>query len=86
MISFASWKDEEHNKIDTLLELPRDYMLSRGLNNDGLVPVESAVLPGSDYIKLRGVDHIVPVMAADTVLKFDRRRFTKTLLLMILSR
>ena len=70
----------------TKLLLPRDYMLRRGMDNDGLVPVESAVLPGSDYIKLRGVDHMVPVMDVDAVLKFDRRRFTKTLLLMIISR
>ncbi|HAH32611.1 MAG TPA: hypothetical protein DCL44_09900 [Elusimicrobia bacterium] len=86
MISFASWKDNEPNKIDTLLELPRDYMLKQGLANDGLVPLESAILPGSDYIKLPGVDHMVPVMAADKMLKFDRRRFTKTLLLMIISK
>lgn len=86
MISFASWKEDEPNKLDTLLELPRDYMLKQGLANDGLVPVESAVLPGSDYIKLPGVDHMVTVMSEDTVLKFDRCRFTKTLLLMILNK
>jgi hypothetical protein len=33
MISFASWKDEEHNKPDTMLEFPRDYMLKRGVDN-----------------------------------------------------
>lgn len=86
MISFASWKPEKHMKFDTLLELPRDFMLKRGLDNDGLVPVESAILPGSDYIKLEGVDHTVPVMSADMILKFDRRSFTRTLLSMIISR
>ena len=86
MISFASWKAEKHGKFDTLLELPRDYMLKLGLESDGLVPVDSAILPGSDYIKLEGVDHTVPVMSADMVLKFDRRAFTRALLSMIVSK
>ncbi len=86
IISFASWKDEEEHKLDTLLEIPRDLMLKRGIANDGLTPVESAILPGSDYIKVSGVDHIVTVMNSDAVLKYDRVRLTRTLLLMIISK
>ncbi len=86
IISLASWKDNEKHKLDTLLGIPRDFMLKRGIPNDGLVPVESAVLPGTDYVKIPGVDHIVTVMSNDSVLKYDRARLTKTLLLMIISR
>jgi pimeloyl-ACP methyl ester carboxylesterase len=86
IISFASWKEEKNMKLDTLLELPRDFMIKRGLKNDGLVPVDSAILPGSDYIKVEGVDHVVPVMSADMVLKLDRRAFTRALLALTIAR
>ncbi len=84
VISVAACKDEEKDRLDTLLELPRDLLLGMGLASDGLVPVQSAILPGSDYVKLAGVDHIVSVMRTDSILKFDRSRLTKTLLLMTL--
>lgn len=86
IISFASWKAEENGKLDTLLEIPRDFMLKKGFKNDGLVPLDSAILPGSDYIKAEDVDHVVPVMSTDLVLNFDRRAFTLALLGMIISR
>jgi len=86
VISFATWKAEEHGKLDTLLEIPRDLMLKKGIDNDGLTPTESSILPGSDYVKLEGVDHIMPVMSEDMIREFDRCRMTKTLLLMIISR
>jgi len=86
IISFASWKAEEKHKMDTMLEIPRDFMLKSGIASDGLVPVESAILPGSDYVAIFGIDHIVSVMNNDSVLKCDRARLTRTLLLMILSK
>jgi pimeloyl-ACP methyl ester carboxylesterase len=86
VISFASWKEEKHSRFDTLLEISRDFMLERGIQNDGLVPVDSAILPGSDFIKVEGIDHIVPVMSADMVMKFDRKIFTRTLLSVLLSK
>ncbi len=85
IISFASWKADRHGKPDTLLELPRNLMLTRGMENDGLVPAESAILPGSDYVKVEGADHIVTVMAEDTLVKFDRRAFTRALLSLIIT-
>ena len=86
IISFASWKAEKHSRFDTLLEIPRDLMLERGLDNDGLVPVDSAILPGADYIKVEGVDHVVTVMSSDAIMKFDRRAFTRALLALLISR
>lgn len=38
-----------------------DWMQARGIANDGLVPVPSAVLQGTRYVVLTGLDH------ADTV-------------------
>jgi len=86
VISFATLKPDLPGKIDTLLGIPRDAMLKSGIANDGLVPTDSAILPGSDFVRLSGLDHIAPVMAEDMFLKFDRARMTKTLLLMILSK
>lgn len=86
IISFATWKPDLPGKMDTLLEIPRNEMLERGLDNDGLVPADSAILPGSDFIKFPGLDHVAPVMAEDMFVKFDRARLTKTLLLMILDK
>ena len=34
-----------------------DWMSDRGIANDGLVPVASAVLPGARYVELSGLDH-----------------------------
>lgn len=86
VLSFATLKPDVPGKIDTLLGIPRDAMLKSGIENDGLVPTDSAILPGSDFIRLSGLDHIAPVMAEDMFVKFDRARMTKTLLLMILGK
>lgn len=86
IISFATLKPDLPGKIDTLLGIPRDAMLESGIDNDGLVPTHSAILPGSDFVRLSGLDHIAPVMAEDMFVKFDRARLTKTLLLMILAK
>jgi hypothetical protein len=43
------------------------------------VPLDAAVLPGMDFVKIAGVDHIAPVMPAQR--PFDRIRMTKALLL-----
>ena len=86
IISFASSKPDRHGEIDTLLEIPRNAMLDKGIENDGLVPTDSAILPGSDFVRFSGLDHIAPVMAEDMFLKFDRARLTKTLMLMLLDK
>ncbi len=84
-ISFASWKENEPRRLDTILELPRNIMEKAGIANDGLVPVKSAILPETDYIMKSGIDHIVTVRSV-RILPFDRFRFMKTLLAMLLAR
>jgi len=69
-------------RINTLLEIPHELMRREGIPNDGLVPVDSAVLPGMDFVKVSGVDHIAPVMPA--LRHFDRVRMTKILLSLVL--
>lgn len=86
-ISFSSWKDREGSTWDwdTLLKWPRNCMRDNGLKSDGLVPTISARIPGSDIIMVPKVDHAVPVMHC-IFLDFDRIRFTKTLLSLLLEK
>ena len=79
-IAFASALDGvPGTPPNTLLEIPRELMERRGIRNDGLVPLDAAVLPGMDFVKISGVDHIAPVMPA--LQRLDRVRMTKALLL-----
>jgi len=84
VISFGSYKNKEKNRIDTVLKLFRDLMADAGIKNDGLVPVSSAMLPGSNKISVGGVDHAATVLAV-AVPEFDRTRFIQTMLVMLLS-
>ncbi|MDH5536767.1 MAG: hypothetical protein OEZ08_14520 [Betaproteobacteria bacterium] len=79
-IAFATALDGAPGaRIKTLLDIPRELMWREGIRSDGLVPTEAAVLPGMNFVKLAGVDHIAPVMPA--LEPFDRVRMTKALLL-----
>lgn len=78
--SYSTWKDESFLPyIDTVFEVFRDYMLGLGLKNDGLVPAESAVLPGSRYVYLAGTDHLTTVMWTPLSF-FDRDNFIRSAL------
>lgn len=82
-IAFASALDGAPGaRKTTLLEIPRELMWRKGIPSDGLVPLDAAVLPGMDFVKVLGVDHIAPVMPA--LEPFDRVRMTKALLLLAL--
>lgn len=63
----------------TSLEIPYELMARDGIRNDGLIPLDAAVLPGMDFVKVAGVDHIAPVMPAR--LPLNRVRMTQALLL-----
>lgn len=81
-IAFASALDRAPDaRTKTLLEIPRQLMWRQGIQSDGLVPTDAAVLPGMDFVRVSGVDHIAPVMPA--LEHFDRVRMTKALLLML---
>ena len=86
VLSIATWKEPRPWRWDTLLKRARDLMLRRGRGpNDGLVPVSSAVLPGSDHAEVEGIDHAVPVMRSG-FLDFDRPRFARAVASMLLER
>lgn len=79
-IAFASTLDGAPDApTKTLLEIPLKLMWFAGIRSDGLVPIDAAVLPGMDFVKVSGVDHIAPVMPA--LQRFDRVQMTKALLL-----
>ena len=76
--SFSTWKDDSFLPyIDTVFEVFRDYMLALGLKNDGLVPAQSAVLPGSRYVYLAGTDHLCTIMWVPVPF-FDRTGFIRS--------
>ncbi len=78
--SYSTWKDDSFLPyLDTVFEGFRDYMLGLGLKNDGLVPAESAVLPGSRYVYLSGTDHLCTVLWVPLPL-FDREGFVRSAL------
>ncbi len=85
VISVATWKDSVHGQVDTALEPVRDLLLVQGIRSDGVVPVDSVLLPGADLIKLPGLDHGATV-SPSRYIKFDRVRFFKALLLTLFNR
>ncbi len=79
-LALASAVDAKPDTVaNTSLELPYEWMAREGIRNDGLIPIDAAVLPDMDFIRLSGIDHIAPVMAAQK--PFDRVRMLKALLL-----
>ena len=79
-IAFASMVDgtpDAHAK--TVLKIPLELMWRERIRSDGLVPMDSAVLPGMDFVNVLGVDHIAPVMPAFQ--PFDRVHMTKALMI-----
>jgi hypothetical protein len=85
IISVATWIDPDGDKPDTKLKPLRNAMLKLGLKNDGLVPVDRAILPGTDYIKIPGLDHGATIKQTKNI-AFDRARFAKAVFSMLLSR
>ena len=85
IVSLATHIEDEPWKLDTSMEFYRDSMARQGIRSDGLVPLESAIFPGSDYVALSEVDHAITTRWS-LFLSFDRIRSTKILLAMLLNR
>lgn len=93
ILSFASYKpkpaDPKLLHPDTLLVPTRELLLKRGMENDGLIPAKSALLPHTRFILKDGIDHAEtcmtnqPPVAASAV---DRKKLAKVLMAMLLSR
>lgn len=78
IVSIASSKHKQGSKIDSLLKISRDLMEKHFIENDGLVPLRSAILPGSQKIYIPNLDHASAVIRR-TPLYFDRRQFTENI-------
>ncbi len=84
LISFGAYRPNQRDKIDTAYELQRNYLERRGYQTDGMVPWQSAILPGSKYIIVRGLDHTAAVQHTAFV-PIDRLLITRTLLDLMLN-
>lgn len=83
-IAFASAVDSDARaRLSPALQIPHDMMTREGIRNDGLVPLDAAVLPGMDFVKISGIDHIAPILPAQQA--FNRVRMTQALLLALRS-
>ena len=84
-ISFGAWKNEEKGVMDTNFEPTRDMMLGWGIKSDGLVPVDSEMLPGANQIAVEGLDHLATVIKVEKP-AFNRVDFIKTLLTLLMDK
>jgi len=85
ILSVATWKEPCDKETDTALRPLRDLMLRQGLKNDGLVAIDSAILAGTDFVKISGPDHGAPIKKTKKI-DFDRARFARAVLTMLLER
>ena len=84
-ISFGAWKNEEKGVMDTLFEPTRDMMLKWGIKSDGLVPVDSEMLPGANQIAVEGLDHLATVIKVEKP-AFNRVDFMRTMLSLLMDK
>lgn len=59
ILSVATSKPDEKGKWDTRFEpFFRDWLLKKGVENDGIVPWKSAIYPSSHFVHIEGLDHL----------------------------
>lgn len=61
------------------------WAADREVPNDGLVPVKSAILPGTHHVVARGVDHTMTVSDRNPLGDFDRVLLIKLLLNLVMD-
>lgn len=80
VLSFSTWKDDEPERRDSMFEFSRNKVKVDGkVDNDGLVPYNSMVLPDGRYVMFEGNDHASTV-TDNKYIKFDRMRFLRAML------
>ena len=72
-INFASIRPDTRG-WDSPLELFRDYADFKKGENDGVVHIKSALLPGVDYIIEKNVDHLLTVVNCNKIKKVSFKR------------
>ncbi|MEQ1878178.1 MAG: hypothetical protein ABL958_16165 [Bdellovibrionia bacterium] len=78
-LCFSTWKDDEPARRDSIFEFSRNKVKENGVDNDGLVPWNSMILPEGRYVQFEGHDHASPV-TDQKYIAFDRARFFKAML------
>ena len=72
----GSSKKPEAGRFDSILKIPRDFIeLTYKLPNDGMIPTESALIPGTKHTVFQDLDHASAVIRF-TPQVFDRLAFT----------
>ena len=72
-INFASVRPNEKG-WDSPLEFFRDYAYFKKGKNDGVVHIESALLPGVDFIIEQNVDHLLTVVNCNKIKKISFKK------------
>jgi len=83
VLCLATWKPNVKQSYDTPLEFFRNWMEGNGILSDGMVPLNFAILPGSDYARLEGLDHGT-IVSPRPYQPFDRVELTRELLTLLL--
>lgn len=65
--------------------ITRSWMERQGLRNDGLVPVESQILPHAPYVIVPGLEHAGTITSRPFRPRLDRKRFLKLLFVLALT-
>ncbi|MDB5036495.1 MAG: putative exported protein [Bacteriovoracaceae bacterium] len=84
ILCLSTWKPNISG-YDTEFEITRDLMDYLGFQTDGVIPWQSEILPGSDYVFIKNLDHPSTVHE-NSIVSFDRTRMTKTLFKMLRNR
>ena len=85
-VIFASWKRDEPGDWDTPFEpFWRDQMAKAEIRSDGIIPINSMLIPGASVILREGADHVTTIGAIQ-LRPFDRVRFLQSLLKLLIQK
>lgn len=85
IITLATYLDKSETPSLHMAPTHR-WMIEKGIKNDGLVPLNSAILPGARYVVIPGLDHTDPVASKPFLGNpVDRILLWKSLLYLVLS-
>lgn len=85
LIALAARIPRDPKRMNTSFAIPRDFLEAQGYINDGLLPWQSSVLPGAEYVLLENFDHATSIRNSKKI-PFDRVHFIQTMLWMLRKR
>ena len=79
-VIFASWKRDEPGDWDSPFEpFFRDQMAKSEIRSDGIIPMNSMLIPGAHVIMREGADHVTTIGAIQ-LKPFNRVKFLQSML------